>query len=204
MGQRSQLFIRYAAAGAGGAVETRREAMYLHNNWGPFMLQRAAQLVKILDLHAEHGQRYPTLFAHEQAERVRGLRAVFAVNQETGVVEGLHPFDDVSNEAVGHIDNNNGAMFVDIDATGGYSICFATGSDLHHGTQTPRTAREYLTAEHTLTPTGEVVEYYEAITDQIERNLAVLEACENGHLMDEATLSKHWSWRPVATQDACA
>lgn len=196
MGQRSQLFIRYVAEGSGGHREVRREAMYLHNNFGPYMLQRAAQLVKILDLHAAQGAQFPRIFAAQQPERVRGLRATFAVNQATGVVEGLGDHDDVSEYAVGRIDNNNGAMFVDIDAVGRYTICFATCDDLYNEVMQPRTAREYLLDEGVLTDSGEVCDYFAAISEQIEGNLAVLDAAEAEHLMDTQSLAAHWAWRP--------
>lgn len=106
MGQRSQIIVNLPATPMSGPAT--RVARHYQWVWGGFLIARVAQLVEFLDTNFEGGTYLRDLNV--------GIPAVYGVNFRTGDVQGLHPYDDVSQYAMQSMDNNDGWVIVDITA----------------------------------------------------------------------------------------
>lgn len=92
MGQRSQMFVQVQPSKHASSQSPRREGRHYHWVWGPHMIIRAAQVVRLLETATEtKAIRY-----WSAAEATAGIIATYSVNQATGEVQGLSPYDDVS------------------------------------------------------------------------------------------------------------
>lgn len=176
MGQRSQLVIGYKHRDCDNeswkpVPVQKRYARHLQWNWGEHMVMRAAQVIEYLTISAERG---PLV---GQWENAMGALGSFCVNRTTGVTQGLHPTDDVSEWPASGWDNNNGAFIIEMGDHGDYKFGFLTGreeADTVNGRairplDTVLTAREYLVASgYDFTVEGEWADKVLAALDTIE------------------------------------
>lgn len=180
MGQRSQMFVQVQPSQHASSQSPRREGRHYQWVWGPHMIVRAAQVVRLLETATEtKAIRY-----WSAAEATAGIIATYSVNQATGEVQGLSPYDDVSGARLEECDNNNGALLVHVDPAGeSYSFAFLIGSE-NDGDLATVTGVEGLMAAFTGYPWHKERTESEALEDAYQ---TLLEAEDRGHLMDQAT-----------------
>lgn len=180
MGQRSQMFVQVQPSKHASSQSPRRAGRHYQWVWGPHMIVRAAQVVRLLEgATASKALRYWSC-----DEAIFGILSTYSVNQLTGSVQGLHPYDDVSAMRLDECDNNNGAFLVHVDPKNeGYSFAFLVGPE-DGGDLTTVTGVEGLMAAFTGYPWLKD----RAECEELEDAYQTLRATEDdGHLMDQAT-----------------
>ena len=177
MGQRSQMFAQIdqrPSSGDRGSVRAGRHYQWV---WGPHMIIRAAQVVRLFQAAEEaKTSRYWTA-----SEAAAGIVATYGVNQATGEVQGLNDYDDVSDVPLHQCDNNNGAVLFHVDSERAWSFAFLIGPEQGESLKSVAEVRDLLAAFY-----GHPWQQHRAECPALEDAIQTLiTAGQAGHLMSQ-------------------
>lgn len=190
MGQRSQIIIRRARTfSADGQTRYARIARHLHWNWGIHMIQRAAQVVQLMQTQDGTG-----INSLHKPGMLQGILATFCVNRVTGTAMGLHEDEDVAAYDVSGFDNNNGLFLLDIDADGNWSFALVVGTEDGGDCRTVTTAYDYF--EHSRTNLNELLREAPDYLAELAHSMRILTEAEQDHHMTQETANELYKKQP--------